>query len=156
MSPTPISHPADFANLIGREVGVSDWVTVDQPTIDAFADATGDHQWIHVDVERAQRELPGGTTIAHGFLLLSFYPRLTDQCFTVGNVRHILNYGCNSVRFTAMVPSGSRVRLRLIVVAAEQRTDGGWRVTCKGTLELDGSERPAVVAETVRVLYPAD
>ncbi|MEK9662509.1 MAG: MaoC family dehydratase [Alphaproteobacteria bacterium] len=142
--------------MIGSEVGVSDWVTVDQKMIDAFADATGDHQWIHVDVERARRELPGGTTIAHGYLLLSLYPRLTDQCFTVGSIRHILNYGCNTVRFTSMVPAGSRVRLRLVVASTELRDDGGWRVACKGTLELDGSERPAVVAETVRVLYPAD
>jgi acyl dehydratase len=156
MNPTHFPHPSDFANQIGNEIGVSDWVTVDQAMIDAFASATGDHQWIHVDVERAKREMPGGSTIAHGFLLLSLYPRLTEQCFTVGPVRHILNYGCNTVRFTAQVPAGSRVRLRLAVVSAEARNDSGWRVTCKGTLELDGSERPAVVAETVRVLYPAD
>ena len=156
MNPTPISQPADFANLVGNEIGVSDWVTIDQKMIDAFADATGDHQWIHVDVERAKREMTGGSTIAHGYLMLSLFPRLTDQCFTVGRVRHILNYGCNQVRFTSMVPAGSRVRLRVSVVTAEHRADGGWRVTCKGTLELDGSDRPAVVAETVRLLYPAD
>jgi acyl dehydratase len=156
MNPMHFEHPRDFVEQIGNEIGVSDWVTVDQPMIDAFADATGDHQWIHVDTERASREMPGGSTIAHGYLLLSLYPRLTEQCFTVGPMRHILNYGCNTVRFTAMVPSGSRVRLRLAVASVEQRNDGGWRVACKGTLELDGSERPAVVAETVRVLYPTD
>lgn len=156
MNPTPVSHPADFANQVGNELGVSDWVTIGQPMIDAFADATGDHQWIHVDVERAKREMTGGSTIAHGYLLLSLYPRLTEQCFTVDRVRHILNYGCNQVRFISMVPAGSRVRLRVVVTAAEHRGDGGWRVTCKGTLELDGSDRPAVVAETVRLLFPAD
>lgn len=156
MNPMQISHPGEFADKVGQEIGVSDWVDIDQAMIDAFADATGDHQWIHVDVDRAKREMPGGRTIAHGYLLLSLYPRLTDQCFTVDRVRHILNYGCNTVRFTAMVPSGSRVRLRLAVASAEQREDGGWRIACKGTLELDGSGRPAVVAETVRVLYPTD
>jgi len=156
MNPMQFSHPSKFADQVGEEIGVSDWVDVDQAMIDAFADATGDHQWIHVDVDRAKREMPGGRTIAHGFLLLSLYPRLSDQCFSVGQVRHTLNYGCNQVRFTSMVPSGSRVRLRLAVADVEHRSDGGWRVAFKGTLELDGSERPAVVAETVRVIYPAD
>ncbi len=156
MNPMQFSHPSGFADQLGTEIGVSDWVDVDQAMIDAFANATGDHQWIHVDVERAKREMPGGHTIAHGFLLLSLYPRLSDQCFTVGQVRHTLNYGCNQVRFTSMVPSGSRVRLRLAVADVEHRPDGGWRVSFKGTLELDGSDRPAVVAETVRVIYPAD
>jgi len=154
MNPMPFSHPSAFAGHVGKEIGVSDWVAIDQATIDAFATATGDHQWIHVDVERAKMELPGGSTIAHGFLLLSLFPRLSDECFTVDQVRHTLNYGCNQVRFTAMVPSGSRVRLRLAIADVEERKDGGWRITFKGTLELDGSERPAVIAETVRVIYP--
>jgi acyl dehydratase len=155
MSPTQFPHPGAFADHVGEEIGVSDWVAVDQAMIDGFAAATGDHQWIHVDVDRARREMPGGRTIAHGFLLLSLYPRLSDQCFTVGRVRHTLNYGCNQVRFTSMVPSGSRVRLHLVVADVEHRPDGGWRITFRGTLELDGSDRPAVVAETVRVIYPS-
>jgi acyl dehydratase len=154
MKPMQIAHPSDFADLVGKEIGVSAWVDVDQTMIDGFAAATGDHQWIHVDVERARREMPGGRTIAHGFLLLSLFPRLSEQCFTVGQVRHTLNYGCNQVRFTSMVPSGSRVRLHLAVAGAEYRGDGGWRISFRGTLELDGSARPAVVAETVRVIYP--
>lgn len=156
MNPMHFAHPADFANQVGNEIAVSDWVAVDQTMIDAFAAATGDHQWIHVDVARAEREMPGGSTIAHGFLLLSLYPRLSDQCFTVDQVRHTLNYGCNQVRFTSMVPAGSRVRLRLAIAQTEHRSDGGWRISFAGTLELDGSDRPAVVAETVRVIYPTD
>src|SRR5882672_8544467 len=98
---------------VGEESEVSDWVEVTQERINQFADATGDHQWIHVDVERAKKEMPGGKTIAHGFLTLSLIPMLSHQISHINNVRNGINYGCNKVRFTNMVPAGSRVRGRI-------------------------------------------
>ena len=112
-----IETPAAMAEWVGRKLGTSEWFTVDQKTIDLFAEATGDHQWIHVDVERAAREMPGGKTIAHGFLTLSLLPRLAPTIYRIKQRSRALNYGTNKVRFTAMVPSGSRVRLHLTVKA---------------------------------------
>src|ERR1700758_2422921 len=106
-----LERPADLAQYVGQEIGVSDWFTVDQALIDKFADATGDHQWIHVDVERAKRELPGGKTIAHGYLTLALVPRLGQTLYHVTHRSRGLNYGSNRVRFTAPVPAGARVRL---------------------------------------------
>ena len=147
-------HPDEMLDHVGKEIGVSAWHVIDQATITAFADATGDHQWIHVDPARAAKEVPGGKTIAHGFLLLSLYPVLTAEFFHVAVNSYTLNYGLERVRFTAMVPVDSRVRLRQTIAAAEKTKDGGVRVTLDGTLELEGSERPAVVAQTVRLIYP--
>src|SRR2546421_13097907 len=110
-----LETPNDVAQHLGRELGPSEWMTVDQPMIDKFADATGDHQWIHVDVERAQREMPGGRTIAHGYLTLSLVPRLAATLMRVKKRSRGLNYGANRVRFTGMVPAGSRIRLRLAI-----------------------------------------
>ncbi len=107
-----VERPADLAQYVGKEIGVSDWFTVDQAIIDKFAEATGDHQWIHVDVERAKREMPGGKTIAHGYLTLSLVPRLAATLLRVRKRSRGLNYGSNRVRFTGQVPAGSRVRLR--------------------------------------------
>ena len=95
---------------IGQRLGSSDWIVVDQAMIDLFAEATGDHQWIHVDVERAKREMPGGRTIAHGYLTLSLLPRLNANIYTIKSRKRGVNYGSNKVRFTAPVPSGARVR----------------------------------------------
>ena len=148
------AHPNDLLDHVGEEIGVSDWIEIDQATINAFADATGDYQWIHVDPERAAREVPGGKTIAHGFLLLSLYPVLTSEFFHVEQNSYTLNYGLERVRFTAMVPVGSRVRLHQTIASAEKTKDGGVRLTTEGTLELEGSERPAVVAQTIRLIYP--
>ena len=148
------AHPNDLLDHVGDEIGVSDWVEIDQATIDAFADATGDHQWIHVDPKRAAREVPGGKTIAHGYLLLSLFPRMTDAFFTVEQNSYTLNYGLERLRFTSMVPVGSRVRLRQSVASAEKTKDDGVRLVLDGTLEIDGSERPAVVAQTIRLIYP--
>ena len=106
-----VERPADLAQYIGKEIGVSDWFTVDQAIIDKFAEATGDHQWIHVDVERAKREMPGGKTIAHGYLTLSLVPRLAATLYRVNKRSRGLNYGSNRVRFTGQVPAGSRIRL---------------------------------------------
>tara|TARA_R110002110_G_scaffold85816_4_gene223820 strand:- start:159256 stop:159723 length:468 start_codon:yes stop_codon:yes gene_type:complete len=150
------SHPDAFLDLVGEELGVSDWVLIDQPMIDAFAHATNDHQWVHVDPERAARELPTGTTIAHGFLVLSLLAPLSYEIFDVGHVAHELNYGLNKVRFTAMVPAGSRVRLRQVLASAEKREDGGVSLVLDGTIELEGSERPAAVVQNLRLIYPAE
>jgi acyl dehydratase len=148
------AHPNDLLDHVGEEIGVSDWVHIDQAKIDAFADATGDHQWIHVDPERAAREAPGGKTIAHGFLLLSLFPGLSNEYFFVAQNNYNLNYGIERLRFTAKVPVGSRVRLRQSIASAEKAKNDGVRVVLDGVLEIEGSEKPAVVAQTIRLLYP--
>ena len=144
---------ADLKEYEGKEIGVSDWHTVTQEQINKFADATGDYQWIHVDVERAKREMPGGKTIAHGWLTLSLVPRLASTLYRVKQRSRGLNYGANRVRFTGIVPAGSRIRLRLKIKAVEAMKDGGTRITNEGTMELEGSERPVLVAETIGVTY---
>ena len=121
--------------------------------IDTFADATGDHQWIHVDVERAKREMPGGKTIAHGYLTLSLVPRLAATLLQVTTRSRGLNYGSNKVRFTNAVPAGARVRLRQRIVNAEEVAGNGVRLTSEMTVEIDGQERPALVAEILSISY---
>lgn len=147
-----IEKPADMANWVGKKLGTSDWFTVDQKTIDLFAEATGDHQWIHVDVERAKKELPGGKTIAHGFLTLSLLPRLGPTIYTIKQRSRGINYGTNKVRFTAMVPVGSRVRLHSTLKACDA-IQGGVRLTVESEMELEGSPRPCLVAETLSQVY---
>ena len=147
-----IETPAALAEWVGRKLGTSEWITVDQKTIDLFAEATGDHQWIHIDVERASREMPGGKTIAHGFLTLSLLPRLSPMIYRVVKRSRSINYGTNKVRFTAPVPAGSRVRLHLTVKAVEPIT-GGVRVTMTNEMEVDGNARPCLVAETMAQVY---
>ena len=143
---------ADLAQYLGKEIGVSDWFTVDQEIIDKFADATGDHQWIHVDVERAKREMPGGKTIAHGYLTLSLVPRLAQTIYRVKKRSRGLNYGSNRIRFTGQVPAGSRIRLRQKIKAVDP-VEGGVRITSESTVEVEGSERPALVAETIGMQF---
>ena len=143
----------DMAALVGKEIGVSDWVTVDQARIDKFAEATGDHQWIHVDVAKAKREMPGGKTIAHGYLTLSLLPMLTSQISKIKKVTRGINYGSNKVRFTNMVPSGSRVRARQKLMAADPVQGNGMRFTAEVTIEIEGQERPACVAEVMSIVY---
>jgi len=138
--------------LAGQEIGVSDWVDISQDRINKFADATGDHQWIHVDVERAKKELPGGKTIAHGYLTLSLIPFLTGGMLRVEGVTRGINYGSNKVRFTSMVPVGSRVRARQKLVSAEARA-GGMQLTNEVTIEIEGQDRPACIAETISLVY---
>lgn len=148
-----VERPSELERHVGTEIGISDWVTVDQAMIDAFAAATGDHQWIHVDVERAARELPGGKTIAHGYLTLSLLPRLHAGLLEVKQRKRSVNYGSNRVRFTHPVAAGSRVRVRQRLKAVDPQADGGFRVTTESTIEIEGVERPACVAETMSVLY---
>ena len=147
-----LERPADLAQYVGKEIGVSDWFTVDQQIIDKFADATGDHQWIHVDVERAKREMPGGKTIAHGYLTLSLVPRLAQTIYRVKKRSRGLNYGSNRIRFTGQVPAGSRIRLRQKIKAVDP-VEGGVRITSESTVEVEGSERPALVAETIGMQF---
>ena len=147
-----LETPHDWLKNIGRELGPSDWMTVDQAMIDKFAEATGDHQWIHVDVERAKKEMPGGKTIAHGWLTLSLVPRLASTLYRVKNRSRGINYGANRVRFTGPVPAGARIRLHLKFKTVEQ-IEGGVRVTSEGTMEVEGNPRPVLVAETIGLTY---
>ena len=142
----------DLASLAGQEIGVSEWVQIDQDRINKFADATGDHQWIHVDVERAKKEMPGGKTIAHGYLTLSLIPMLGAQIMRITGVSRGINYGSNKLRFTNTVPVGSKVRARQKLVSIEPRA-GGLQMTNEMTIEIEGQDRPACVAETISLIY---
>jgi acyl dehydratase len=144
-----ISSIEEAIDAVGEEFGVSDWITVDQDRIDGFAGATGDHQWIHVDAERARTESPYGSTIAHGFLTLSLIPALSKANYRVENAKMGLNYGLNRVRFLAPVPVGSRVRVRSELVDARKVDDTTVDLVVRHTVELDGSEKPAAVAELI-------
>jgi len=142
----------ELAGAVGQELGPSEWITVTQEMIDRFADATGDHQWIHVDRERARRS-PQGTTIAHGFLTLSLLAQLRDQVYDVGGIASRLNYGCDKVRFLEPVSSGGRVRLRLTLAKVEP-SRRGVRVDSQCAMELEGAPRPALVADHIVLLIP--
>ncbi|HTQ13510.1 MAG TPA: MaoC family dehydratase [Rhizomicrobium sp.] len=142
----------DLAGLAGQETGVSDWVLIDQDRINKFADATGDHQWIHIDVARAATEMPGGKTIAHGYLTLSLIPMLGAQILRIAGVSRGINYGSNKVRFTSMVPVGSRVRGRQKVLSVTPR-GGGMEMISQMTIEIEGQDRPACVAETIGLVF---
>ena len=144
-----ISSIEEAVEAVGQELGVSQWLAVDQERINAFADATGDHQWIHVDVERAQTESPYGETIAHGFLTLSLIPALSKENYRIDNAKMGINYGLNRVRFLAPVPARSRIRLRSELVNAAKVDDTTVDLTVRQTVELDGSDKPAAVAEGI-------
>jgi acyl dehydratase len=148
-----VETPNDLKQHVGQEMGVSEWVTVDQEMIDKFAEATGDHQWIHVDVERAKRELPIGSTIAHGYLTLSLVANLSAQNMQIEKKSRGLNYGSNKVRFTGMVPAGSRVRLRSKLQAVEDVKGDGVRIISEVAMEREGEDRPVMVAETISIAY---
>ncbi|NKY31660.1 MaoC family dehydratase [Nocardia speluncae] len=140
----------EVAAAVGTHLGYSDWVEVTQARIDAFAGATGDHQWIHVDPERAAAG-PYGSTIAHGYLTLSLLPALGATIFDIDGVRMKINYGMNKVRFPAPVPVGSKIRCGARLESLE-RTSKGANLITTYTIEIDGAQRPALVAETIRVL----
>jgi acyl dehydratase len=140
----------DLRGMEGEELGVSDWLLIDQDRVNRFADATGDHQWIHVDVERATREMGG--TIAHGYLTLSLIPYLALQTVELVGVTRGINYGSNKVRFTNVVKVGERVRLRQKLLKVEARA-GGLQLTNECVIEVEGKNRPACTAETVAVLF---
>ena len=141
----------DVATLVGRDLGTSDWIVIDQVMIDAFAQVTGDDQWIHVDVERATREQGG--TVAHGFLLLSLLPVLTNRLpFRFAGVGRRVNYGFDRVRFTSFVRAGARVRLHQSISRVEPKA-GGTAITRHCVVEVEGAEKPALVADWIGVLY---
>lgn len=143
-------HIDDLAGMVGQELAVSEWLTVDQERIDRFADATGDHQWIHVDVERATAG-PFGAPIAHGYLTLSLLSIFLDPILELNGIAMRLNYGLDKVRFPHHVPVDSRIRARVAVESVEE-THLGLRLGLKCVLEIDGTEKPACVAHPVALL----
>ena len=148
-NPRVVNGLEELKSLEGQEVGVSDRITVTQEMINRFADLTGDHQWIHVDVERAKRETPFGSTIAHGFLTVSLLPQLSQQAIAVrGDFKMRINYGFNRLRFVSPVPAGSRIRAHF---AAQKVTDN--EVVWLVTVELEGQQKPALVAEWLGRFY---
>ena len=142
----------DFQALEGQEIGVSEWFDVSQEQINQFANATNDHQWIHVDIDRAKKEMPGSKTIAHGYLTLSMVPAMTATFIEFTNLERAINYGVNKVRFTNMVPVDSKIRARATVTRVRQRS-GATQVIGETTVEIQGEEKPACVAETVSLYY---
>jgi acyl dehydratase len=142
----------DLGRWVGREVATSDWLEITQERIDKFAEAGGDHQWIHVDPGRAARESPFGRTIAHGFLTLAVLSKLLGDALEIAGKRMGINYGLNRVRFPSPVPSGSRVRARFVLAALEP-LEGGVQTTWNATVEREGEEKPALVAEWVTRHY---
>jgi acyl dehydratase len=144
---------SDLAPLVGQEVAVSDWLTVTQEQVNLFAQATGDHQWIHVDVERASAG-PFGAPIAHGFLTLSLLPTFFQTAMEIRNTRMGVNYGLNKVRFTSPVPVGSRLRGRMTLLACDPIDNGGVQMTWRVAVEREGSDKPACIAESLTRRYP--
>src|SRR5689334_22255421 len=139
---------ADLAAAAGETIGQSDWVTITQEDLNMFADATGDHQWIHVDPERAAKG-PFGTTIAHGFMTLSLLPRLQHQIYTVNGIKLAINYGLNKVRFPSPVPVGSQIRATSVLTDVQDVAPGTVQATITTTIEIDGAAKPACVAESI-------
>lgn len=143
----------EIKSAVGTEVGVSDWLEITQARIDKFADATGDEQWIHVDPERASREMPGGKTIAHGLLSLSLIPMFMRQIIGLKSLKNTLNYGANKIRYLTPVPAGSRLRGRVTILEAQDVPPDALRVTYNVTIEIEGRTRPACVAEVIGQHY---
>ncbi|MFZ6844907.1 MaoC family dehydratase [Undibacterium sp. RuTC16W] len=147
-----IQNLAELKSLVGQDVATSDWIEISQQRINTFAEATGDLQWIHIDVERSKRESPFGGPIAHGFLTLSLLPMLMQNAITMSDVKMGVNYGLNKVRFVSPVPAGSRVRAKMHLLNVEDIKDGAqmiWEVT----IEREGSDKPACVAESISRRY---
>jgi len=145
-------HGDELAAHVGEELGASGWQLVDQARVDAFADVTGDHQWIHVDTERA-KDGPYGTTIAHGFLTLSLLPALLGGVFQVDGVARRLNYGMDRVRFPSPVPTGSRLRLVVVLASVEEVPGDGVQIAIDGTIEIEGAAKPACVVRMLTRAY---
>jgi len=150
---TTVGSPAELLDLDGADLGVTDWTTVTQQQVDLFADATGDHQWIHVDVERANAESPFGGPIAHGYLTLALVNLFLPQLLEVQGASMGVNVGLDRVRFPSPVPVGSRLRGAGRIVAVEE-AKGGVQVTVRVTLEVEGSDKPACIADTVSRFFP--
>ena len=146
-----INGSEELKGLIGQHLGYSDWMEITQERVNQFADATGDHQWIHIDPERATKESPFGGPIAHGYLTLSLVPYLGSQVFSLETPGAKLNYGVNKVRFPSPVPVGSRIRSR-VVMGEVTDLPAGKQLTFRHTVEIEGQDKPACVAETVVLL----
>ena len=144
----------ELENIKGQDLGHSDWMAIEQDRINQFADATGDHQWIHLDAEKAAKELPTKSTIAHGFLSLSLIVPLAAQVWSISGAKMMINYGLNKVRFINMVPVGSKVRLGVKISEVNKLDNGGTQVISEATLEIDGQDKPAYVAESIMVAFP--
>ncbi len=144
---------SELLPLVGQEVATSDWITVTQEQINLFAQATGDHQWIHVDEERAKSG-PFGSTIAHGFLTLSMLPRFFESALTIVQVRMGVNYGLNKVRFIAPVPVGSRLRATMKLLACDAIDNHGMQITWEVSVQREGTAKPVCIAESIARLYP--
>ena len=154
MPPLVVETPRALKDFVGREIAVTDWFTVSQDRIRQFAEATGDHQWIHLDRERAKRESPYGTTIAHGFLTLSLISQFMKQAVEVrGGVRMSINYGVNKVRFPAAVPADSQIRARVSVQSLKELPDS-IEAIFSVSIEGQGNNKPCCVAETIARYYP--
>ena len=153
-NPTIVQGIPGLKPLVGTQLGVSDWVTVSQEQIDRFADATGDHQWIHCDVERARRESPFKGTIAHGYLTISLAPALMPQVVRVEGVRMGVNYGVDKMRLPSPVPAGARLRMAAEVKDVRELPGGGARATFGLSFEVEGQAKPACVADAIYVYYP--
>ncbi len=152
MKATQFAGIADAKARVGQEIGVSDWMLIEQERVNAFAEVTGDRQWIHVDVERAQRESPFGGPIVHGYLTLSLLAKFAQECIDVAGIKLAVNYGLNRVRFAAPVKVGSRVRARFVLGAAED-IPGGVQLVWQAVIEIEGGDKPACVAEMVTRWY---
>ena len=152
MAQTTVDGIEGVQGLVGRHLGYSEWVEITQEQVDQFAEATGDHQWIHTDPERAAEESPFGGPIAHGYLTLSLIPALLPQVLVTTGFKMGVNYGCNKVRFMAPVPVGSKLRLGVKVVGVEEIA-GGSQMTLEATLEVDGASKPSCVAEVIYRQY---
>jgi len=146
------TSPEELIAAVGEHLGYSDWHQIDQDRVNLFADATGDHQWIHVDAEKAAQG-PFGTTIAHGYLMLSLFPELMTEVYRVQGVRMGINYGLNKVRFPAVLPVGSKVRAGATLVSVDRTPDGGYQIAAEATLSREGGEKPCCVAQTLARLY---
>ena len=144
---------AELPPLVGQELAVSDWITITQEQVNLFAQATGDHQWIHVDVEKAQAG-PFGAPIAHGFLTLSLIPQFFESSFEIVHTRMGVNYGLNKVRFTSPVPVGSRLRARMKLLACDAIDNNGMQMTWGVTIEREGVDKPVCIAESLSRRYP--
>jgi acyl dehydratase len=149
---TTVSSIEELKGLVGQHLGYSDYVEITQEKVNTFADATGDHQWIHVDVERAKKESPFGGPIAHGYLTLSLGPLLGPQLMRVGGVKMGVNYGCEKVRFPSPVPVGAKLRLGGELLSVDDIA-GGAQITMRYTFECEGSDKPSCVAEVVFRYY---
>jgi acyl dehydratase len=152
MKATRFSGIDDAKSRIGQEIGISDWLVIDQARVNGFADVTGDQQWIHVDVERAGRESPFGGPIAHGYLTLSLLAKFAGECIAVDGIKLAVNYGLNRVRFASPVKVGSRVRARFTLGAVEDFA-GGAQMLWQATIDIEGNDKPACIAEMLTRWY---